>query len=111
MPRFAEGNFAKNLELRERALELAKEAGCGLPQLALAWVLAQGDHVLAIPGTTKLKHLRQNFETLKLQIPAHILEALSAVYEPSTVTGNRYPDAAQRAIDTECFDFEVYANG
>lgn len=108
MPRFAEDNFPKNLELRERALQLAKEAGCGLPQLALAWVLAQGDHVLAIPGTTKLKHLRQNFEALKLQIPAHLIEALSAAYEPSAIAGNRYPDAAQRAIDTECFDFEVY---
>ena len=108
MPRFAAGNFARNLELRERALQLAKDAGCGLPQLALAWVLAQGDHVLAIPGTTKLQHLKQNFETLTLQVPADAIAALSAIYEPSAIAGNRYPDAAQRTIDTECFDFEVH---
>ena len=108
MPRFAAGNFARNLELRECALQLAKDAGCGLPQLALAWVLAQGDHVLAIPGTTKLQHLKQNFETLTLQVPADAIAALSAIYEPSAIVGNRYPDAAQRTIDTECFDFEVH---
>ena len=108
MPRFAAGNFTRNLELRERALQLAKDAGCGLPQLVLAWVLAQGDHVLAIPGTTKLQHLKQNFETLTLQVPADAIAALSAIYEPSAIAGNRYPDAAQRTIDTECFDFEVH---
>ena len=107
MPRFAEDNFAKNLDLRERALELAEQSGCGLPQLALAWVLAQGRHVLAIPGTTKVKHLRQNFETLALDVPAETLETLSAIFEPSAISGNRYPKAAQRAIDTESFDFEA----
>lgn len=110
MPRFAEGNFAKNSALRERALQLAKQVGCGLPQLALAWVLAQGDHVLAIPGTTKLAHLRQNFETLKLPAPADAIAALSAIYEPSAVAGNRYPDRLQRTIDTESFGFEASAS-
>ena len=107
MPRFAQDNFARNLQLRERASALAEQAGCGLPQLALAWVLAQGRHILAIPGTTKVKHLRQNFAALGLGISPEIMETLSAIFEPSQIAGNRYSEAAQRAIDTESFDFEA----
>ncbi len=107
MPRFAEDNFARNLEMRERALQLAEEVKCGLPQLALAWVLAQGRHILAIPGTTKVKHLRQNFDTLKLDVPAEVLETLSCVFDPTAVAGNRYANGPQKTIDTERFDFEA----
>jgi aryl-alcohol dehydrogenase-like predicted oxidoreductase len=108
MPRFAAENYARNVTLLDEARRLAKQVGCGLPELALAWVLAQGDHVVAIPGTTSSEHLVQNLRALDVTLPADVLATLSAHFEPSRITGNRYSNAAQRAIDTETFEFEVY---
>ena len=108
MPRFDADNYAKNLELLDKAAVLAAQAGCTLSQLAMAWVLDKGDNLIAIPGTTKHAHMQENLATLQLDdIAPGILSALSALYEPQAVAGGRYSDAAQATVDTECFDFEL----
>ncbi len=110
MPRFNESHYAANLTLRAQTQALAAEVGCSLPQLALAWVLAQGEPVLAIPGTKRIKHLKENFEARTLNLSAEVLSTLSRIYTPSAVTGSRYSSALQRTVDTEQFDFEASAS-
>ena len=60
MPRFQAEHFPKNLQLLDGLAALAREQGCTMGQLALAWVLAQGPHIIPIPGTTRLDHLEEN---------------------------------------------------
>ncbi|MCH5377114.1 MAG: aldo/keto reductase, partial [Planctomycetes bacterium] len=108
MPRFQKDNYEKNLAKLNATREIAEKLRCGIPELALGWVLAQGEHVVAIPGTTRIDHLEQNFAALRLEIPEGVLAELSALYTPESVAGNRYSDVMQRTIDTECFDFERY---
>jgi len=108
MPRFNDDNYPKNLQLLQSAASLASKASCSVPQLAMAWVLAQGDNLIPIPGTTKHAHMQENINTLKLgSIAPDILDKLSALYEPSAVAGGRYSEAAQATVDTECFEFET----
>lgn len=108
MPRFQQENYAQNLLKLDGTRQIAEEAGCGIPELALAWVLAQGDHVVTIPGTRRIDHLEQNFNALRLELPGKVVEQLSELFAPESVAGNRYSDAMQRTVDTEVFDFEVY---
>jgi aryl-alcohol dehydrogenase-like predicted oxidoreductase len=108
MPRFQADNYAKNLAKLNVTRGIAKELGCGVPELALAWVLAQGEHVVTIPGTTRSDHLEQNFGALRLEIPEEILTRLNELYAPESVAGNRYSSVMQKTVDTECFDFEDY---
>ena len=60
MPRFQGEHFARNLALLDGLSAIAREQGCTMGQLALAWVLAQGEHIVPIPGTTRLDHLEEN---------------------------------------------------
>jgi len=107
MPRFQGDNYAKNLEKLNATREIAAQLGCGVPELALAWVLAQGEHVVTIPGTTRVDHLEQNLDALRVAIPDPTLARLGAIFAPASIAGNRYSEAMQQSIDTECFDFEV----
>ena len=106
LPRFQADNYARNLQKLDATRAIADELGCGIPDLALAWVLAQGEHVVTIPGTTRIDHLEQNYTALGLTIPDETLNRLGDLFSPESVAGNRYSDAMQRAVDTECFDFE-----
>jgi aryl-alcohol dehydrogenase-like predicted oxidoreductase len=108
MPRFQKDNYPKNLEKLDATRQIAEQLGCGIPELALGWVLAQGGHVVAIPGTTRIDHLEQNFSALDLEIPEDVLARLSDLFAPESVAGNRYSDVMQKTIDTECFQFERY---
>jgi len=72
--------------------------------LSLAWVLSRGEHVLAIPGTTRLDHLEENFAARKLRIPAGILAEIGRLFEPTAVAGKRYAAATLAEIDTEEFN-------
>jgi aryl-alcohol dehydrogenase-like predicted oxidoreductase len=108
MPRFQEDNYARNLEKLDAVRDIAAGLGCGIPELALAWLLAQGEHVVTIPGTTRIDHLEQNFNALRVELPQEAVEHLSALYAPESVAGNRYSNLMQRTVDTEVFDFEVY---
>ena len=104
MPRFQAPHWEANQALHTQAQALARQAGCTLAQLSLAWLLAQGEHVLPIPGTSKLEHLRENAATAGIAVPASVLAALSALVNTQTVSGNRYGAQARGEVDTESFD-------
>ncbi|MPZ74700.1 MAG: aldo/keto reductase [Nitriliruptorales bacterium] len=90
-PRFAEGNLEHNLALLESLEDIASDVGATPAQVALAWVLAQGEDIVAIPGTTKRSHLRQNLDAAALNLSAQNLDALRASAEAHDVAGERYP--------------------
>ena len=86
-PRFQGENFVKNLEIVALVEQIAKKHEALASQVALAWVLAAGDHVCPIPGTKRLKYLEENAAAADLQLSAEDIESLSEV----TVSGDRYP--------------------
>ncbi len=102
-PRFVGENWEKNLALIDAFGEIARDAGVAPSQLALGWVLAQGDHVVAIPGTSSIPHLEENIARWDWAAPADVLAKVDALINQKTVAGPRYPAAAQVAIDTEEF--------
>lgn len=106
MPRFSSDDYPKNLALLSRPREIAAALGCTLAQLGLSWLLAQGEHVFAIPGTTNRAHMQDNLKAGAVEIPAEMLDEISAIFEPRAISGNRYSEAAQKTVDTECFEFE-----
>lgn len=102
-PRFDTENWPHNLALIDRYKALAKEAGVEPAQLALSWLLTRGDHVHAIPGTTRIAHLEENFATLGLTIPADMLSRAGDMVNQQTMSGHRYPEPMRATIDTEDF--------
>lgn len=102
-PRFSPEHWPTNLKCVQEFLDLASAASVTPAQLALAWVLAQGDHVHVIPGTGNLAHMEENLTTLSLTVPDETLAAASALINHETISGHRYPDAARADIDTEDF--------
>ena len=103
MPRFQPEHWRANHALIARLDALAESAGAAPAQLALAWLLAQGPHVHAIPGTTSIAHLEENLATLSLDIPPAVLDEAGALINQATVSGPRYSPAMQASIDTEDF--------
>jgi aryl-alcohol dehydrogenase-like predicted oxidoreductase len=101
MPRFQGENFATNLKLLDGLGAFADEAGCTPGQLALAWLLAQGEHIVPIPGTTNIAHLEENWRAQDVHTNAGTLAKLDALINAGTVTGARYNAATQTEIDTE----------
>ncbi|HEY0107635.1 MAG TPA: aldo/keto reductase [Rhizomicrobium sp.] len=101
MPRFQGGNFAANLKLLDGLAAIARDAGCTLAQLALAWVLSRGPHVFAIPGTTSLDHLKEDWAARNLALDAATLGRLDALVNARAVHGRRYNEATEAEIDTE----------
>jgi aryl-alcohol dehydrogenase-like predicted oxidoreductase len=91
-PRFQGENFQKNFELVERVEELAAAKGCTAAQIALAWVLAQGEDIVPIPGTTRVKNLEQNVAALEVELTLDELRDLEAVFPKGAAAGDRYPD-------------------
>ena len=91
-PRFQGENFQKNLELVERVEELAAAKGCTAAQIALAWVVVQGDDMVPIPGTTRVKNLEENVAALEVGLTADDLRDLDAVFPKGAAAGDRYPD-------------------
>jgi aryl-alcohol dehydrogenase-like predicted oxidoreductase len=103
-PRFNQENWTKNLKLVEAYDAIAKREGVTPAQLSLAWVLAQGEHIHAIPGTASLAHLEENFDTLQQSISPSVFDEVSDLINQNTVSGHRYPEAMRKAIDTEEFE-------
>lgn len=101
MPRFQGEHFARNLRLLDGLGAVAAEQGCTMGQLALAWLLAQGEDIVPIPGTTRLDHLEENWQGAGIRLDAATVERLNALVNPRTVSGARYNDATQAEIDTE----------
>ena len=104
MPRFAPEAYAANLRLLPPYLELARELDCTPAQLALAWVLAQGEQVVAIPGTSQNAHLQDNMGAGDVRLAPAQLQRLDAMINRHTVVGPRYNPASQADVDTEDFD-------
>jgi aryl-alcohol dehydrogenase-like predicted oxidoreductase len=92
-PRFQGENFAKNLALVDTVAHIAREKGATPAQLALAWVLAQGDDIVPIPGTKRRKYLNENIEAVGLQWSPGDLAAIEAAFPRAAVQGSRYPAA------------------
>jgi aryl-alcohol dehydrogenase-like predicted oxidoreductase len=97
-PRFAEGNLEKNLAIVEALRALAAEKGVTAGQLALAWVQAQGDDVVAIPGTKRRKYLEENVASVALELSTEDVKAIEAAFPADAVAGTRYPEAAMRML-------------
>lgn len=91
-PRFVGENFEKNRELVRQVAALAERKGCSASQIALAWVLARGDDVVAIPGTKRVRYLEENLAALDVDLSAGDLESLHAIFPPGAASGARYPD-------------------
>jgi aryl-alcohol dehydrogenase-like predicted oxidoreductase len=103
MPRFEPAHYAANLALLARHEALAREAGCTPAQLALAWLLARGDHVVPIPGTTSRAHLRENLGAASVALPAEFVARLDALFTPQAIHGGRYSAQSQSEVDTEIY--------
>jgi aryl-alcohol dehydrogenase-like predicted oxidoreductase len=91
-PRFQGENFQKNLDLVRQVEEMAKEKGCRPSQLALAWVLAQGDDVVPIPGTKRRKYLEENIAANEVKLTKDDLRRIDGVFSPEAAAGGRYPE-------------------
>ena len=92
-PRFQGENFAKNIELVKRVGEIAARKGVTPGQLALAWVLAQGQEIVAIPGTTRRDHLEEDIAAQHLILSQSEMADLESAMPPEAVCGTRYPEA------------------
>jgi aryl-alcohol dehydrogenase-like predicted oxidoreductase len=103
MPRFEPEAYAANLQLLDEYAALAREVGCTPAQLALAWLLARGPHVVPIPGTTRIDHLEQNVGALAITLSANLAARLDALINCASVVGARYGANTQSEIDTEEF--------
>ena len=103
MPRFDSANYPRNLALLADYRRIAVAAGCTPAQLALAWLLAQGDNVIPLFGTRQPQHLDENAGSAAVQLNRSIVERLDALINQQTVTGPRYNAATQQEIDTEIF--------
>jgi aryl-alcohol dehydrogenase-like predicted oxidoreductase len=99
-PRFQGENFQKNMELVKKVEELAAKKGCSASQLALAWVLAQDSHILALVGTKRRKYLEENAEALQVVLTEADLDQIEAAMPKGAASGPRYPEMAMRFVQS-----------
>ena len=97
-PRFQGENFGKNLALAGKVQQIAVRLGCSAGQLALAWVLAQGDDIVPIPGTKRRSHLAGNLASVDVQLGKEEAAALSRAIDDSQVAGTRYPKGQMASV-------------
>ncbi len=98
-PRFQGENFQKNLDLVKEVEEMAREKKCKPSQLALAWVLAQGEDVVPIPGTKRRKYLEENAAAVALELASDDLRRLNEVFPSGAAAGLRYPEQMMDLIN------------
>jgi len=98
-PRFQGENFGKNLALVEKVKQLAARNGCTPGQLALAWVLAQGDDIVPIPGTKRRSYLEQNVLAVELKLGQDTLAELDAVFPFGAASGERYAEESMKMLN------------
>jgi aryl-alcohol dehydrogenase-like predicted oxidoreductase len=98
-PRFQGENFQKNLELVKRVEAIAQRKACTAAQLALAWVLAQGEQIVPIPGTKRRKYLEENIEALDLTLSTEDLKEIDEVAPQGVAAGTRYPEAMMSFVN------------
>jgi aryl-alcohol dehydrogenase-like predicted oxidoreductase len=98
-PRFQGENFQKNLELVNHIETIAKEKNCTASQLALAWVLAQGEDIVPIPGTKRRKYLEENLAALEIELSEDDLRRIDEVSPKGVAAGTRYPEAMMSSVN------------
>jgi len=98
-PRFQGENFDKNLQLVAKIEHLAHKKNCTVSQLALAWVMAKGDHIFPIPGTKHIKYLEENVKALQVHLSADELKEIDAVAPKGAASGTRYPESMMGSIN------------
>ena len=97
-PRFQDENLAANLKLVEPVREMAAAKGCQPAHIALAWLLAQGDDIVPIPGTRRTDHLEANAAAVDMELTADEVAALSAAIPRGATAGDRYPAGAMKLV-------------
>jgi aryl-alcohol dehydrogenase-like predicted oxidoreductase len=98
-PRFQGENFEKNIQLVREVEKMAEEKGCTTAQLALAWVLAQGEDIAPIPGTKHVKYLDQNIDALKVKLTDEDLRRLDSILPPGAAAGQRYHERGMETVN------------
>jgi aryl-alcohol dehydrogenase-like predicted oxidoreductase len=98
-PRFQGENFARNLELVDKVKQLAAQAGVTASQLALAWVLAQGEDIVPIPGTKRRKYIEENAAAADISLAPDLVRNLQNIFPPDAAAGERYAPAMKTLID------------
>jgi len=98
-PRYQGENFDKNLDLLKKIEELAAEKNVTTSQLALAWVLAQGEDIVPIPGTKRRRYLEQNAEAAGVELSAEDLRKIDEVFPQNAVAGERYPEEMMKTVN------------
>ena len=98
-PRFQGENFQRNLDLVKRVEEIAREKHCTSAQLALAWVLAQGQDIVPVPGTKRRKYLQENIGALDVDLTSEDLARIDEVAPKDAFAGSRYPEAMMRLLN------------
>ena len=98
-PRFQGENCDRNLALVDKVHALAANKGCSAAQFALAWVLAQDEHIVPIPGTRRIANLDENLDALEFGLTSDELAAIDAVFPRGAAAGARYPEASMAAIN------------
>lgn len=98
-PRFQGENFDKNLELVNEISSIAKSKGCTPSQLALAWVMAQGDFIFPIPGTKRIKYLEENVKAINVSLSAKELAQIEKVFPKNAAIGTRYSEAGMKSLN------------
>jgi aryl-alcohol dehydrogenase-like predicted oxidoreductase len=99
MPRFEQANFPRNMELVERIRALVVDKGCTPAQLALAWVLAQGENIVPIPGTKRRRYLEENVAALDVRLTREELTEIDSLLPPGAAAGPRYTEQGMRTIN------------
>ncbi len=98
-PRFQKENFQRNFKLVERIKKMAQEKECPPAQLALAWVLAQGEHIVPIPGTKKRMYLEENVGALKVDLADEDFERMKEIAPTGVASGTRYPQPIMERLN------------
>ncbi len=98
-PRFMDENFEHNLKIVQALEKVAKDKKCSLSQLALAWLLAQGEDITPIAGTKHIKYLSENLGALNIKLSNEDLERINNIVPKGAAKGERYPEAAMRAVN------------
>jgi aryl-alcohol dehydrogenase-like predicted oxidoreductase len=97
-PRFHQGNFERNRALAAFLEAMAREKSCKPGQIALAWLLAQGEDIVAIPGTKQVARIGENLGALDVKLTADDLVALSRAFPPGAAAGTRYPAGGMKGV-------------
>jgi aryl-alcohol dehydrogenase-like predicted oxidoreductase len=97
-PRFSDANLSRNLPLVEAVSAVAAEIGCTPAQAALAWVLAQGEDIVPIPGTKRVAYLEENLAAAEIALTEEQVARLAAAVPAGEVAGQRYPETMLRAV-------------